>query len=128
MGRKKSIKVAKANTNIDLNKGQQINGAVESKDSIFTFINKKMFPYSVKTLKEYQDQLEKMNLSDLQRHAIEIAHILPNITDRNRLVKKLENEFLQKLSAYNLTFVNTLPQTGLTTEQSQNIRDVLDRR
>lgn len=117
---------AKANKNIDLTKGQQINGALESSSSVFDHLKNRNFPYSVKTLIEYQAQLQKMNLSDLQRHAIEIAHILPNITERTRLVKKLEDEFLSKLSVYSTKY-EAKSSSSLTKEQEANILKVLNR-
>lgn len=125
---KKKSKVAKANVSINLEKGTQINGAVETQNNVFKYLKNRDFPYKVNTLAEYKIQLEKMNLSDLQRHAVEVAHILPNVTDRNRLVQKLENEFLHK-QADQMTRYNpaALPTSNITSEQAENIRKVLNR-
>lgn len=118
----------KKNSKIDIKTGTQINGAIEATPSVFDELRKREFPYSAKTLDEYKAQLNKMNLSDLQRHAIEVAHILPNITDRNRLVTKLENEYLQKQASYAIKFSKSaIPHSNVTPEQAENIRKILNR-
>jgi len=71
---------------------QQVNGAVTGA-SIYDIIGKKTFPYNEKTLEEYLAKLKTMDWSDLQKHAVEVANILPNVDRRDRLINKLEQGF-----------------------------------
>lgn len=54
--------------------------------------------YGTIELEEYQSQLKDMNTASLRDHAIEVAHVVPG-TNRDRLVKRLEAEFLKHVAA-----------------------------
>lgn len=76
----------------------QVNGAlpIESPASIAEMLGERAFPYRELTLDDYRKTLDKMSLSELQKHAIEIAQILPNVTNRSIMIDKLERAYLQK--------------------------------
>ena len=65
-------------------------------DSVYALMGKNMFPYKEKTVEDYRASLLDLNFSDLQRHAIEIANIIPNTNKREQLIDKLEREYLHK--------------------------------
>jgi hypothetical protein len=104
-----------------LKEKSQVNGALEGK-SVFELMGKKAFPYDQTTLETYHSFLEEMDFADLQRHAVQIANILPNVDKRDRLVDKLEREFIKKLYAY-----VGYPVQGLTPEPSSDIAKILSR-
>jgi hypothetical protein len=119
MGRKKKIDIATAS---------QINGALEDKSGVFDYMKKKEFPYQEQTLAEYRAKLNSLNISDLQRHAIEIANILPNITDRSRLADKLEREYLRRQGLFMIRYSSTsIPSSGLTAKQEDAIKKIINR-
>jgi hypothetical protein len=76
----------------------QVNGALpmESPASIAEMLGERAFPYRELTLDDYRKNLDSMSLSELQKHAIEIAQILPNVSNRSIMVDKLERAYLQK--------------------------------
>lgn len=77
----------------------QAHGALEGK-SIYELMGKKVFPYEEKTIEEYRKKLNAMDFVDLQRHAVQVANILPNVDKRNQLIDKLEREYLKKSYAF----------------------------
>ena len=81
---------------IDVNAARQVSAVIDNSSTLFQYVNNRDFPYQEKTFAEYQKKIQKFNLAELQRHAVEVAHILPNVTERNRLTKKLEDEYLIK--------------------------------
>jgi len=113
---------------IDIAQGKQVNGAMEGETSIMDVLRKRNYPYKDLSLAEYTKTLSRMNLSDLQRHAIEVAQILPNITDRSRLVDKLEREFLRRHASFTTSCaaMNT-NISNLTPEREAAIKEVLSR-
>lgn len=104
-----------------LNEKEQANGALEGK-SVYDIIGKKTFPYEEKTLDEYRKKLDAMNLSDLQNHAVLVAGIIPNVDKRDRLIDKLEREYLKKQTAY-IGF----PVQGQVPPGSEDIMKILSR-
>lgn len=104
-----------------INEKLQAHGALEGK-SIYELMGGKVFPYEENTLEEYRKRLDKMDFADLQRHAVQVANILPNVDKRDRLVDKLEREFLKKLYAY-----VGHPQQGITPPGSEEIMKILSR-
>lgn len=111
-----------------LEQAQQATGKLENKGEVFDYIRAKEFPYKETTLADYRKKLDAMNFSDLQKHAIEVASVIPNI-ERHRLVDRLEKQFLTKLANYQFKFQqNALPNTGGVTEQAaQSIQQILSR-
>lgn len=105
----------------NLKQKAQVNGALEGK-SVFELMGKKVFPYEQITIESYHQYLEEMDFADLQRHAVQVANILPNVDKRDRLVDKLEREFLKKLYAY-----VGYPVQGITPEPSSDIAKILSR-
>jgi protein-disulfide isomerase len=93
MGRKKITKES-------LKETPQTNAAMVAPRSIYEIIGKDTFPYEEKTFEDYQKKLEKLDFADLQSHAIAVANILPNIDKRERLIDKLEREYLKKQFAF----------------------------
>lgn len=73
-----------------------IHGALPEPKCIDDIIGRNWFPYKEKTEAEYQSNLEKMNFSDLQRHAIEIGNIIPNTDRKILLIEKLVRIYLKK--------------------------------
>lgn len=112
---------------IDLSTASQVNGNLESPSKLNDFLKKREFPYQQESVAAYLKSLESMNISDLQRHAIEVAHILPNVTDRSRLVRKLEEEYLRKQGK---TLDYARGSTGLiqvTDEAAESIKKIMSR-
>lgn len=55
--------------------------------------------YGTTEIDEYRSQIKEMNTASLREHAIEVAHVVPG-TNRDRLVKRLEAEFLKHVAAF----------------------------
>lgn len=55
--------------------------------------------YGTLNIEEYRAQLKDMNTASLREHAIEVAHIVPG-TNRERLEKRLEAEFLKHVKSF----------------------------
>lgn len=55
--------------------------------------------YGTLDLEEYKTQLAEMNTSELQRHAVEKAHVVPAVS-RERLEKRLVLEFQKYTSGF----------------------------
>lgn len=72
----------------------QTNGALSQARSVYDIIGKANGPYTTNSFDVYRTQLQKMDLAELQKHAIETANIIP-IDDRRRLEDRLEKEFLR---------------------------------
>lgn len=77
-----------------------VNGNLEEGPKVFEFLRKQDFPYEEKTLAEYEKKLNKMTITDMQNHAVEIARIVPNITEREKLKKRLTDIYLEKMGKY----------------------------
>jgi len=92
--------MAKSNKSKELAAKKTVTGALASPRSVYDIIGQDTFPYREKTLAEYSKTLEKLDLADLQSHAIAVASILPNVDKRERLIDKLEREYLKKQSAF----------------------------
>lgn len=102
---------------------QQIHAAQVGPQSVYDIIGKKTFPYSEKTSDEYLKHLESMNFSDLQRHAVEVANLLPNIDKRERLVNKLLEIYLKKQTQ----FLNVKIPDTMTEAQKASSLEILKR-
>lgn len=61
--------------------------------------------YKTMDLEEYKTQLAEYNTSELQRHAVEVAHVVPAIS-RERLEKRLVLEFQKHINAYRVPKLN----------------------
>ena len=70
-----------------------------TEDSVYSQVGMDMFPYKQKTVQEYLSFIKDLNLSDLQRHAVEKG-IIPNATSRSILEDRLEKEYLKKRYAF----------------------------
>ena len=117
---------AKLGKDTTLDTAMQANGNLDKTPDVFKYLQRKDFPYSVATLTEYKAQLVKLNLAELQRHAIETANILPNITERSRLEDKLEREFLRRQGLYlNRYSPDSLPSTNISKQTEVNILKLL---
>jgi hypothetical protein len=111
-----------------INKKNVAIGAIEpnESESVYAFMGRNTFPYKQNDVNEYRLSLVDMTFSDLQRHAIEIAGIIPNTNKREQLIDKLEREFLRK----KFQFVNrTVAQTASTLSdiEEKSIKDLLSR-
>jgi len=60
--------------------------------------------YKTLDIEEYKKSLAEMNLSELQSHALEVAHVVP-IHQRERLEKRLYLEFQRHVAGF------TVPKT-----------------
>jgi len=102
----------------------QTNGAVQSKSSIYEILGMKSTNYRQETFAEYQAYLDTLNLAEMQRHAVEVANIIP-IDDRRRLVDRLEKEYLR----LNARFApSTQSQVIIPEENKRNIEKILNQR
>ena len=63
-------------------------------------LGRRYFMYKERDEKEYQKNLEKLNLAELQRHAIEIANIIPSADKRDTLINKLVKVYLERKYRY----------------------------
>ena len=110
-------------------KKQVATGATEvlkPEDSVYGLMGKSIFPYTQKTVDEYRLSLVDMNFADLQRHAIEIANIVPNTNKREQLIDKLEREYLRKQFQFvNRTTTSDLPI--LSDKEEKSIKELLSR-
>lgn len=55
--------------------------------------------YGTLDVEEYKNQLAEYNTAELQRHAVEVAHVVP-ATSRERLEKRLVLEFQKYTSGF----------------------------
>lgn len=77
----------------------EVNGKVEGAPrSINEVLGFRDSSYKTHDVEEYEKQLFAMNLSDLQRHALEV-HLKPN-SERRLLIAKLVKEFKRKNSSF----------------------------
>ena len=63
-------------------------------------LGRRYFMYKERDEKEYQKNLEKLNLAELQRHAIEVANIIPSADKRDTLINKLVKVYLERKYRY----------------------------
>ena len=63
-------------------------------------LGRRYFMYTEANEKDYQTSLEKMNLGELQRHAIEIGNIIPSCDKRDNLIGKLVKIYLERKYKY----------------------------
>lgn len=75
---------------------QLVHGALPEVRCIDDILGRKWFNYKESTDAEYRSNLEKMNFSDLQRHAIEVGNIIPNVDRREMLISKLVKIYLER--------------------------------
>ena len=74
-----------------------VNGALsDGPHCIDDILGRRYFMYSEANEKDYQKNLEKMNLGELQRHAIEIGNIIPSADKRDNLINKLVKIYLER--------------------------------
>ncbi len=67
--------------------------------------------------------LEALTFGELQRHAVEVAHILPNIDKRERLVNKCVDTFLKRQTQ----FLHTQVPDNMTEEGKAVALEILKR-
>lgn len=117
MSRSKKLPVKIATGNI----------AIQSpEDSVYALVGLNTFPYKQKTQSDYLSYLRELNLSDLQRHAVEHG-IIPNAVARSVLVDRLEREFLKKKFAY-VDVKDTNPVTArMSDKDEEDIANLLAR-
>lgn len=82
-------------------------------------------PYQgYRNLSEYTSAIRLMTISELHRHSIEVAKVVPT-GDRTRLLTKLEYEYA---TAQNKKFVKFPVASTITAEQTENIKAIMARR
>jgi hypothetical protein len=95
-------------------------------DSVYALLGFNQFPYKQKTQAEYLSYLRELNLSDLQRHAVEHG-VIPNAVSRSVLCDRLEREYLKKKYAY-VDVKDSNPVTAkLGDKDEQDIANLLAR-
>ena len=57
--------------------------------------------YGTLDIETYKSQLAEMNTAELQRHAVEVAHVVPAVA-RERLEKRLLLEFTKHVTAFTI--------------------------
>lgn len=92
--------MAKKKAVAKLESKQTVHGALPTNMSIYALMGRGKSPYPENTLAEYEKKLEKMDLADLQHHAVAVANILPNVHNRFILIDKLKIAFLKKQTQY----------------------------
>lgn len=112
----------KSKVTAKLESKQVAHGALPSTQSVYGYMGLNQFPYAEKTLDEYKAKLEKMDLADMQRHAVSVANILPNVDRRNILTDKLVTAYLRKQSQ----FIQD-PQRYVEPDASEAIKKLLAR-
>ncbi len=125
--KKQTVKKDKAkikSPKVDIATASQVNGNLDSTNKLADFFRNRDFPYKEQSLAEYQKSLASMNMSQLQLHAIEVAQILPNVGDRGRLVRKLEENYLKKQAKFVIGSIKPM-QKPLTKEAEDTIKQVL---
>lgn len=105
---------------------RQTNGALPASkpQSVFEILGIRSTNYRHETFADYQKYLDTLNLAELQRHAIDTANIIP-IDDRNRLVDRLEKEYLR----INARFAPSMNQQVVIPEANKReVERILNRR
>ncbi len=124
MARPKKIKPTETTASNTSMPTHQTNGAIQTKSSIYEILGMKSTNYRQETFAEYQTYLDSLNLAEMQRHAVEVANIIP-IDDRRRLVDRLEKEYLR----LNARFAPpTQAQIIIPEENKRNIEKILNQR
>lgn len=116
---------------LDITTAAQVTGQVvpEKAVDMYSYMRDRNFPYKEKEFKDYQKALASMTFSTLQKHALEIANIVPNILDPRKLIKKLEEIYLQKQGKYLIAYRNsTAASTGLTGDAAKSAQAILNSR
>lgn len=118
---------------VQISEIKQTNGALPSSvleaglqhKSVYDIIGQRMGGVKYQSLEEYKTYLNTLNLSELQKHAIETANVIP-VDDRRRLVDRLEKEFLTAQNKY----VNYRPNqaSAIPQENQDNIKRILNSR
>ncbi len=104
----------------------QTNGALPASkpQSVYEILGMRSTNYRHESFADYQKYLDTLNLAELQRHAIDTANIIP-IDDRNRLVDRLEKEYLR----VNARFAPSVNQQVVIPEANKReIEKILNRR
>lgn len=65
-----------------------------NEDSVSSLLKNNRLNYKQDTKAEYKSYLDKLNLADLQRHAVEQG-IIPNAVSRNVLTDRLLTKFVK---------------------------------
>jgi hypothetical protein len=111
---------------VDISNISQTNGAlpVSKPQSVYEIIGMKISNYKQTNISDYKEFLNKMNLSELQNHAITVANLIP-IDDRRRLMDRLEKEFLRVTTQFAPPTAN---QVIIPQENQDNIRKIMSQR
>lgn len=101
--------------------------AADTQSTVFDYLRKKEMPYEEKTMEEYQKKIQSLSYSQLQRHAIEVANVIPNI-ERHRLIDRLEREYAKRSANFEYKYnTASLPKTNNMDEaRAQNIIKILN--
>lgn len=101
---------------------QQLDGKLYNKHNVKSLdelLGETNHKYDTHDIKEYEVKLNRMNTSDLQRHAISVQ-ILPK--DNRQLLIKL---LLKQFQITNSGYVKTPPTLGTEKPISQEVMDIL---
>ena len=105
----------------------QTNGALPTtknqSSSIYEILGMKSNSYTQTSFADYQQYLDSLNLAEMQRHAVEVANIIP-IDDRRRLTDRLEKEYLRINARFAPQSSN---QIVIPEENKKNIENILRR-
>ena len=117
----------KSQSKIDI-PSNQTNGALPStvkqgSSSIYEILGMKSNAYTQTSFADYQQYLDSLNLAEMQRHAVEVANIIP-IDDRRRLTDRLEKEYLRINARFAPQSSN---QIVIPEENKKNIENILRR-
>jgi hypothetical protein len=116
-----------ARTKGSINKKNQTHGAqIDDHDNLYSFMGKKTSAYKETDLESYSVSLKEMNLVDLQKHAIEVANIIPSSMNRNTLIEKLEKEFLRK-KGMQVARKITPNYTNLKAKDEKDLKDFMSK-
>jgi len=110
-------------------KKQQTHGNIEEGPAIFAYLKGREFPYTEKTLKEYQLSLAKMSKNQLHEEMMKV-NLIPNITERTEIVLRLEKAYLEKQASFLLRYTKSaIPASdgGIDADRAASIISILNR-
>ena len=99
-------------------------GALAQPRSVYEMIGFRDTPYDTDDVDQYLKEMNKLNMADLQTHAMSTAQIMPLTSEtRERLLARLEKRFIEAKNKYSAH--GPLTQANLDPEREASLKSVL---
>ena len=99
-------------------------GALAQPRSVYEMIGFKDTPYSTDDVDDYLKEMNKLNMADLQTHAMSVAQIMPLTSEtRERLLTRLEKKFIEAKNKYSAH--GPMTRAKLDPDREANLKKIL---